>query len=427
MTARQRFVCALGVVTLALGSAARAELDRDDAAERDRDRDKGAKAFVDCGAGDTIAKALTRGDEHKSLVIRIQGICNEQLLINRDDVTLLAAAPGATVSGSDPATDVIRVTAARVTIDGLTVTGGRNGITGLGAAGLVVRNATVQFTGRTGVSLAQSSNGLLDTSVVSNNARDGVAIDASQGAVVNSQVTGNGRMGVGVFSGGSARIGIDNTNNPGGNVISANASNGIHIVFGSNALIAMNQIMGNGTSAAPGNLRNGINLASSTADVIGGNTISGHAGQGIALVRSTAILGDTSFGVTSVNTISANGSAVTPGGVSGFLDSSLSIRDVMISGNTGFGIILSLRSAMQIVSTTTIQNTAPAGPNPGDAIRLVFGSALFAGLPAGTITGNSGWGLNCTDGESSVINTGSLGIVPGGNLLGSISPTCTGF
>jgi hypothetical protein len=342
-------------------------------------------------------------------------------------VTLLAAAPGATVSGSDPATDVIRVSAARVTIDGLTVTGGRNGITGLGAAGLVVRNATVQSTGRTGVAFTQGSSGLLDASVISSNPRDGVAIDSSQGTVVNSQVTLNGRMGVGVFSGGTGRIGIDNANNPGGNVISANVSNGIHIVFGSTALIAMNQIMGNGTSAAPGNIRNGINVASSTADIIGGNTISGHAGTGINLARGTAIVGDTTFGVTSVNTISANGSAATPGGVSLFLDSSMSIRDAVITGNAGFGLILSLRSSVQVTSTTTIQNTVPAGLNGGDAIRLVFGSALIAGLPAGTISGNAGWGLNCTDGESSVINTGSLGIIPGGNLLGSVSPACTGF
>jgi len=41
------------------------------------------------------------------------------------------------------------------------------------------------------------------------------------------------------------------------------------------------------------------------------------------------------------------------------------------------------------------------------------------------VTGNAGFGLNCTDGESSVINTGLLGI--GLNTLGGVAPTCTGF
>jgi len=42
------------------------------------------------------------------------------------------------------------------------------------------------------------------------------------------------------------------------------------------------------------------------------------------------------------------------------------------------------------------------------------------------VNANTGWGLNCTDGESSVINTGFLDL-RGGNTLGGVSPTCTGF
>jgi parallel beta helix pectate lyase-like protein len=379
---------------------------------------------VDCAAGDTIAKALTLGDERKPMLVRVIGTCSEHVLIDRSDVTLAAGAADATVSGPDPSIDVIRVTGSRVTIDGITVTGGRNGILADSAAALTVRNAVVQFTGRNGITYARSASGMIDGSVVANNARDGVAIDAASATVINSQINQNGRMGIGVFTNGSARIGADNANNAAGNVISANASNGIHIVFGSSAVIAMNQITGNGTSAAPGNLRIGINLASASADIVGGNTVSGNAGTGINLTRSSAILGDANFGLTTVNTISGNGNAASPGGIFGFLDSSLSIRDAVITGNAGFGLILSLRSAVQITSTR-IQNTVPAGLNPGDGLRLVFGSALFAAQPNGSITGNAGFGLNCTDGESSFINGLFLGIGPNG--LGGIAPTCTGF
>jgi len=379
---------------------------------------------VDCAAGETIAKALTLGDERKPLLVQIVGTCSEHVLIDRNDVTLAGGASGATVSGPDPATDVIKVTASRVTIDGITVTGGRNGITGNSAPGLIVRNAAVQGTGRNGITYAHGASGVVDGSMVTANARDGVAIDAASATVINSQVRQNGRMGIGVFTNGSARIGVDNANNAAGNVISANASNGIHIVFGSGALIAMNQITGNGTSADPAALKIGINLASASADIIGGNTISGNVGTGVNLVRSSAIFGDALFGITTVNTITGNGSPASLGGVFAFLGSSVTIRDAIITGNMGTGVTLSLNSSSQIASTT-IRNNLAIGPGTGDGIRLVFGSSLFATAPTGSITGNAGFGLTCSDGESSVINTALLGI--GGNALGGVAASCTGF
>src|SRR5207302_7693476 len=145
-----------------------------------------------------------------------------------------------------PAIDVIRVTGTRVTLDGITVTGGRNGITADGAAGLIVQNALVQGTGRNGISYAHGASGVVDGCRVLNNARDGVEDEAARGSVINSQVSQNARMGVGVFNGGTARIGIDNFNVAGGNTISANGVNGIHIVYGSTALIAANTVTGNG-------------------------------------------------------------------------------------------------------------------------------------------------------------------------------------
>jgi len=416
MIARHRIACALGALTFVLNSAFADDLDRD----RDRERSRGPNAFVDCGAGDTIAKALARGDERKTQVIRIQGTCSENLLVSRSDVTLLAAAPGATVSGPDPASDVIRVTGSRVTIDGLTVTGGRNGITGDGAAGLTVRNATVQSTGRTGVVFAQGSSGLLDSSMVAGNPRDGVAIDAASGVVINSRIAQNGRMGVGVFNGGTARIGVDSAANPGGNVITANTVNGIHIVFGATAVVAMNEITANGNPVG-----SGINLSSASGNIVGGNNIANNNGAGINLRSSSVNIGDPNFGIsTTVNTVTGNGNATSQGGVSAFLGSSMSIRDMIITGNRPFGLILTTRSSVQIAATT-IQNNLAIGPGTGDGIRLILGSALTAQAPIGTVTGNAGFGLQCTDGESSVVSTGNLGIGPNG--LGGVAPGCTGF
>jgi hypothetical protein len=421
MSARpsRSFACAFTALSLTLCASARADSDED----RERDRSKDRTVTVDCASGDTIARALTRGDDRKSLTILISGTCSESVVINRSDIKLAAGAPGATVSGPDPAVDTIRVTGSRVTIDGIAVTGGRNGITGDGAAGLIVQNAVVQGTGRNGITFAHGGSGIVDNVTVTNNARDGVAMDASYAAVINSTVSQNTRHGVGVFNNGSARIGLNNANDPAGNVIATNGFAGIHIVFGSTALIAMNQIIGNGTSSDPNAIKIGINLASGSADIIGGNTISGNVGTGVNLVRSSAIFSDPNFpGITTVNTISDNGNPTSQGGVSAFLGSSVTIRDAIISGNVGFGVSLSLNSAAQIGSTT-IRNNIATVPGTGHGIQLQLGSGLLGQTPVGSVTGNAGFGLICFDGESSVANTGALGI--GANALGSVS--CTGF
>lgn len=417
MTARHPFAFALTALSLlALHTAAFADSDGD----RERDRSKDRTVTVDCASGETVTRALTRGDDRKSLTILINGTCSENVVINRSDVKLAAAAPGATLVGPDGALDVIRVTGSRVTIDGIAVTGGRNGITADSAAGLIVQNALVQGTGRSGIVYAHGASGTVDSVMVRGNARDGIAVDAASAAIINSQVTQNTRHGVGVFTNGSARIGLDYLGNAGGNTISANGFAGIQIVFGSTALIALNQITGNGTSADPIAIRIGINLASASADIIGGNTISGNLGTGVNLVRSSAIFGDPQFGFSTANTVSGNGTPAAQGGVVGFLGSSLTIRDAAITGNTGSGVILSLNSSAQIASTT-IQNNLSVGPGTGDGVRLQFGSSLFATTPTGNVSGNAGFGLACSDAESSAV--GSLGI--GANGLGTV--TCTGF
>jgi hypothetical protein len=85
-------------------------------------------------------------------------------------------------------------------------------------------------------------------------------------------------------------------------------------------------------------------------------------------------------------------------------------------------VSLSLNSAAQIGSTT-IRNNIATVPGTGHGIQLQLGSGLLGQTPVGSVTGNAGFGLICFDGESSVANTGALGI--GANALGSVS--CTGF
>src|SRR5258708_3518044 len=227
---------------------------------------------VDCTAGETIAKALTLGDERKPMLVVVKGTCNDSVSIERSDVTLQGDPfVGGGVNGPDPSVDTLRVTGSRVTVDGLTVTGGRNGITGFSAAGLRVRNTTVQLSGRNGITFTSGASGVVDGCTIQLNPRDGVVIDAAQATVVNSSVSQNARFGVLVTNGGSARLGVDNVGTGAGNTISLNGSNGVIVSLGSSAFIAMNQITGNGADPAA-NGRTGGSGSNAAADLIRGDT-----------------------------------------------------------------------------------------------------------------------------------------------------------
>jgi len=375
-------------------------------------QEKPRVASVDCTQGETISKALTGGNDSRPLLVLVRGTCNESVLIDRSDVTLRGEGGFAGgIAGPDPAVSAVTVTANRVAIEGLTITGGRNGIEAVGAAGLAVRNATVQNTGRTGIVFISGASGVVDGCTIQLNPREGVTIAGAQGIVVNSVVSQN-RGGVVVIDGGSARIGFDNFLNPAGNTISQNAASGISVGGGSSASIAMNRISGNGTNPAePG--RSGVSVVESVARIAGGNTISDNAAQGVATRSASVVIGDPAFGFPTVNTITGN-----EGGVSGFLGTSMVVRDAVISGNNGFGLVLSLRSNAQLFAST-IQNSR------GDGIRLTLGSALLVAPPTTDVSGNAGWGLQCTDAESSVVNTQLLTL--SGNNIGGVSPGCTGF
>jgi hypothetical protein len=367
---------------------------------------------VDCTAGESIAQALTSGNQAKRLVIVVRGTCTESVQIERDDVTVRGDATGGAIHGPDATVNTVNVTGHRVTLETLTVSGGRNGISATGATNLTLRGATVQSTGRNGIVYAGGSSGTVDDCVVQSNARDGVSVDAASVTIINSTISQNARMGVLVALGAAARIGVDIRNVAAGNTISQNGTSGIALGSGGTALIAMNQIIGNGGQ--------GVSVVESRVDMPGGNTISGNATQGVFARASSVQFGGPALGFSSVNTISGNGGATSAGGVFAFLGSSVVVRDAVISNNMGPGLVFSLRSQGQMFGST-IQN------NSGDGIRLLLGSALLPLAPGSTVSGNTGWGIQCFDAESSVVNAFPPFLTLSGNIAGDVSPGCTGF
>src|SRR5262249_15013644 len=265
----------------------------------------------------------------------------------------------------------------------------------------------------------QGSSGTVNNCTLDGNARDGVAIESASATVINSSMSNNGRLGVIVTDGGSGRIGVDNANLAGPNKINSNKSNGVQVTIGGTAFIGANDIIGNGTDPNAPTGRFGIFIVNATADIIGANNIKNNANHGVFARNASILIGDTSgsFNTFSgVNTISGNGTAVNnSAGVFGFVGTAMVVRNAAITGNNGFGLFLSLRSSAQI-SGNMIQNNIGTVPTSGDGIRLALGSALFVDVVppaiANVLTGNAGWGLNCTDNESSVANAGSLVVIP---------------
>lgn len=365
---------------------------------------------VNCDEGKTIAEALEQAGDHE-LVIVVNGTCQENVVIARGRVTLLAGHSGAGVNGPNLQASTILVRGAHVTIDGLTVTGGASGIVGIGTSQLAIRNCAVTA-GRNGIVFADGASGSVDACAAQGNGRDGVQIgDNSTAAVTNSTITGNARHGILVFSGGHARIGLTLVQALAGNTISGNRSAGVQVTNGSSATIGGNTISGNGflPNGSAGQLPFGVNVFHSQA-TLGNNTITGNAGSGVIAGASRVVIG-TLVGAPApqVNTISGNGSVGFPNAqVFATGGASIEVRDAQISGDRP-GVALQLRSVMNTFGSS-ISNSA------GNAVEIGTGAGVSFATPTVTLTA-TGFGLECFGQEASFVG------VP----AGTISPNCTGF
>jgi len=378
-----------------------------------------AQVTVNCSSGQTITQALQSAPLGQPMTIMVSGQCDENVVIDRNDVTLKKDPSGGSVKGPDQTKATITVAAARTVIDGLTVTGGRSGITVLGSATL--QNCIVQNAGKSGIVFYHGGQGTVDKCRVQNNASYGIAIEGGSATVTNSRISANTDAGIVVSLSGSARIGITDHDEYAPNTISDNRSNGIMINDGSGAFIGGNTIRGNGTTAGHLLGQYGVAIYRATAILVGNNRISGNRGSGVLALGSAVIIGDPAFGLDYANEINNNGGGVgvsAKGGIFGFLGSSLDIRNAAIKDNTGNGVTLSTRSTARMSDNTKITG------NKENGILLVAGGGLLLPASAMTVTGNTLFGLQCTDGESSF-----AGITTGisGNTGGQVSPSCTGF
>ena len=162
---------------------------------------------VDCGSR-TISDALAdKGDKDKPLVLQVRGNCSENVIINRDDVTLEGDAAGATINGS-----VTIDNARRVVVSNLTVTNAiADGITVINGASATIRRSNAVFNGGFGIAVRNASFAIVERNVLSNNGRtnpqaSGIVLGhASAVRGVENVMEGNANAGIEVGENSSYR------------------------------------------------------------------------------------------------------------------------------------------------------------------------------------------------------------------------------
>jgi len=370
---------------------------------------------VDCAKGQTISSALERGDIHKPLVINVRGVCREFVTITRANVSLRGD-PTAEIVAPDNERDLVTVSADRVWLGNLTLTGGLTGLSQDHEPTFIAQNVVIQDTSGVGVRVrvgdarligctVQRSGGIgvsvvRGGSVILSNGSQvldsaGSGISAAQHGVVslaNSTVMRSGAEGIVISEGSRGNISAS--------VIKDNGAVGLNIGTSASASVIDTTISGNGTGNGPQG--DGVMLwGGAQAHIVGQNVIIDNRDEGID------VAGAASAYITGAQ-VAGNGG----NGILGYMGANLVLGNLVIENNGAVGVFCAADCTAQMEKMSIHGNT-------GDGINLSFDSTLMlVGAPI-DLVGNGGWGLYCHDAESSVNDTGMV--------AGTISPTCTGF
>jgi parallel beta-helix repeat protein len=221
---------------------------------------------VDCSQGASITDAL--GKLRRGDTLFISGICAENVEVGDHfhHITLDGGGTGM-ISAPDPAVDALRIYGDQVTVRGLTITGGRDGINLRGAMGAVIEGNILEKNAAAGLNVHRISWATVKDNVIRFNGTFGIMVyensNARIGFTENAQLTPNPNLieengNFGIFVSRSSQADIA------GNTIRKNGGNGIQIDRNSQAEVGSNDISqntGNGVNAVFGS---GVNLGSGT-------------------------------------------------------------------------------------------------------------------------------------------------------------------
>lgn len=341
---------------------------------------------VDC-ATDTIQAAVNNAVG--STTIFIQGVCDEVVTINKDDVTL-----SGNQSGSEPGpggTGTIQGTinivgGSRVGIEFLTVTGSGNGIVGTQNAAFTIMNSIIEDNDRSGIVVEHSSSAEIKNSIIRRNGVDFVF-----------------SVGVRVSESSSAHLTDSEVLN--------NRNSGLEIARNAAVLMDGNTVQDNGKRpGSPQEDACGIELNRGGAVRLnGGNTISNNTLVGICAGDGTIVRQSPLD--TTVDTIDQSAPSLA---LDLFNGASADFRQVDITGN----------SSVIVLSTLRVRNPSSLlpGPRPSSSmtgnVSVDFQSGVRIGGTGVTFTGT----LSCNNGSFAFFSAVQCGQTCTGAIPGSCSP-----
>jgi hypothetical protein len=334
---------------------------------------------VDCAAGETVGDALLATASAPRVTISVEGTCTETVFIGRDNVRLVAAAAGDGFTGPAANQAVLILNGRRISVTGLTLTGGSFGLAiGNGAQ---VSGDALQVTGaqNAGILVAGNAVATIVNSTVENS---GGGLSAANGGALT-------------FFGGTVR----DVNGEG-----ARAAGG-GTLFLRNSVVEDSD--GHGIIAYPGGSieANGSTVRNS------GNT--GAYAFGGAIQFSGGLIEGTTFGGVSADegglvylggtTVARNGLGV---GASG---GSILMQGATVEDNLGDGVRITNSSSVSMRFGVTIRD------NTGNGISISDNSVANFGHPPATvqILDNDQWGIHCDGAPSTAVIRGAVGTVSG--------------
>lgn len=222
-----------------------------------------AQVTVDCSSGGSLQTAINGAQP--GAVILVLGVCNENIRINDEKARITLDGQGsATINGPNSASNTILVAGRNITIRGLTVAGGRNGIAVIRGGMALIDGNTIQGAEENGINVAQHSF----AGILRNTIRD------------------NRDAGIRLLDASAARIGFMDLAQPaGGNAVRRNGAAGVLVQGSSGASLAANDISENQGA--------GISVRGGSHADLAGNQINGNASDAVDVAQNSFVqLGD---------------------------------------------------------------------------------------------------------------------------------------
>lgn len=350
---------------------------------------------VDCTAGQKVSDVLAEVAEGtQRVVVEITGTCAESVNVMRDDVTLVAAVPGAGLAASESG-DPLRLQGVRgIEVVGLTLTGGGTALDAVDGAVFLARDVTVTGA-EIGIQLSGGANGVLENVVVEQSTGFGAGVgvrDNSTLRMYGGRVADNADRGVDCDSGYVQLEDVLVTRNAGNHAVVAEWT-------GCSIRISGSQIVDN---QADGALAFGGGVVTIHGSLVSGNSRSGAGSMdgGVVGVYSSVVRDNLGPGL-----FAASGSTV-------------DVQRSTISGNGQGGINANGASAMRVESDTVVEGNTGGGVQLSDTSVGTFD-------PSVVVRDNSGWGVYCAPAPSvAMLQLGEPFTVTG-NTAGQVS--CPGY